>query len=262
MSRQFCYKDRANFSSMSIARDLFILMDEKKTNLCISADFTKAQDVLTLAETMGDEICVLKTHVDILQDFQQSFVTALKQIAHKKRFLIFEDRKFADIGHTVREQYRGGIYQIAKWANMVNAHSVAGAGVIKGLQQNLRANHAALILIADLSSSGNFMDEQYRQHTLQMANTYPQEVIGFITQHAPSSEAKWINFTPGVQIDAENDAYGQRYRTPEKAILEHGADVIIVGRGITAQKDPLASAKIYRERGYQAYLDRLNRLFA
>jgi orotidine 5'-phosphate decarboxylase subfamily 1 len=82
-------------------------MGEKKTNLCVSVDLTRCSDILALAEAVGDEMCLLKTHVDIIEDFSEDFIRRLQDIAKAKRFMIFEDRKFADIGNTVKHQYKG-----------------------------------------------------------------------------------------------------------------------------------------------------------
>jgi orotidine 5'-phosphate decarboxylase subfamily 1 len=100
------YAERsAHFNELG--KQLFLLMEEKKTNLCLSIDLVESSEILELADKLGDYICLLKTHIDIIQDFSVEFVEKLTALAQKKKFYIFEDRKFADIGNTVKLQYKG-----------------------------------------------------------------------------------------------------------------------------------------------------------
>ena len=77
---------------------LYRLMAAKQTNLCVSADVNSTSALLRLAEEVGDAICVLKTHADIVDDFGERTVRGLVEISKRKHFVIFEDRKFGDIG--------------------------------------------------------------------------------------------------------------------------------------------------------------------
>jgi len=247
------YSQRAALSVNPLAKKLFVLMDEKQTNLALSADVTHADDLIALAELLGPEICVLKTHIDILDDFTSSVTEKLTEIAERHQFLIFEDRKFADIGNTVRHQYADGIYHIADWAHLVNAHALPGPGIIKGLADIGLKKNRALLMLAEMSSEDNLLDPIYAEKTLEMAENFPDFVIGFISQRKLNDDPKWIYLTPGIQMTANNDSWGQQYITPESAILEKGTDIIIVGRGILDADDPLSVAKSYRDAGWKAY---------
>jgi uridine monophosphate synthetase len=91
--------DRASLPGTSpLGVFLFSLMARKKSNLCLSADVQTSSELLELAEECGDSICILKTHADIVYDFNRSTIEALTEIAARKHFVIFEDRKFGDIG--------------------------------------------------------------------------------------------------------------------------------------------------------------------
>jgi uridine monophosphate synthetase len=252
MNRQ-TYQERINHCNHTLAKKLFLLMAHKQTNLALSADVTKAETLIELADTLGPEICILKTHIDIIEDFSPHLTKQLTLLAQKHHFMLFEDRKFADIGHTVKQQYAGGIYHIADWADLVNAHSLPGPQIIAGLAEIGLPKQRGLLLLAEMSSANNLMDLDYAEKTVAMAKTHADFVMGFISQRRLSQEPHWIYLTPGVQFNSGGDHLGQQYITPAQAISEQGSDIIIVGRGIIHAENPLAEAKKYRQAGWEAY---------
>jgi uridine monophosphate synthetase len=130
------YRTRASHPSTGpLAAYLLRLISIKQTNLCLSADVETSAELLALAEEVGDSICVLKTHCDIVTDWSDRTARALKEIARRKWFIIFEDRKFADIGETVQKQYTSGYHRIASWAEVTNAHLLPGPAIVTALHK-------------------------------------------------------------------------------------------------------------------------------
>jgi uridine monophosphate synthetase len=247
------YLKRAHLTKHPLAQKLFNLMDKKRTNLCVAADVVSQKQLLALADLLGPEICVLKTHVDILEDYTPDLGAALRQLAHKHQFFLFEDRKFADIGQTVSLQYEKGIYHISEWADLINAHPVPGPGIIEGLKQVGQPLGRGLLLIAEMSSAGTMAKGSYAKKTVAMGEAHSDFVLGFIAQQKLTDNPAMIHFTPGVKMHAGKDSLGQRYRTVEDAICKQKTDVIIVGRDITNTADPLASAKMIRQTAWGYY---------
>ncbi|KAK3080097.1 hypothetical protein LTS18_003126 [Coniosporium uncinatum] len=130
------FRDRALLPETSpLTAYLLRLITIKRSNLCLSADVTSTSELLAVAEEVGDSICLLKTHADIINDFSDRTVRGLREIAKRKKFLVFEDRKFGDIGSTVQKQYTAGPLSIAKWAEITNAHIFPGPAIVKALRE-------------------------------------------------------------------------------------------------------------------------------
>lgn len=348
-------------------------MTLKRSNLCLSADVPNARELLSLADKIGPSIVVLKTHYDLITGWdyhpQTGTGARLAAIARKHGFLIFEDRKFGDIGNTVQLQYTSGTAQIINWAHITNVNMVPGKAAVQALaeaaakwksrlnyevrtsvtvgtpgadyfdydnsseerereDQSLSPGQPAqdpnmsfqthqdnngrkssivsvnltqsyepvdsprfangipegdellfpgieeppyergLLILAQMSSAGNFMDARYTRACVEAAREHPNFVMGFIAQETLNSEASdnFVTMTPGCQLppagedeDAATiagDGKGQQYNTPAKLVGGAGCDIIIVGRGILQADDAKTEAERYRKRAWQAYMER------
>ncbi|KAA3617255.1 MAG: orotidine-5'-phosphate decarboxylase [Calditrichaeota bacterium] len=234
-------------------------MIEKKSNLIISLDVDNQKSFFDILEKVADEIVMVKTHVDILNDFDPGFVKRLQDLALEKNFLIFEDRKFADIGSTVRKQFFEGVYKIADWADFVTVHSLPGEGIVKGLFKDTNTNCSSFLLAA-MSAKGNLISDTYTRTTIAMGADNKDCVSGFIgfaknVEDLKKLKAKipqdMLLLMPGVNLDSSGDNLGQQYVSVKQAI-SGGADAIIVGRGIISSTNPKKEAARYRKEAWDA----------
>lgn len=344
-------------------------MELKQSNLCLSADVTSARELLTLADRIGPSIVVLKTHYDLVAgwDYHPQTGTGAKlgALARKHGFLIFEDRKFGDIGKTVQLQYTGGNARVVDWAHIVNVNMVPGKAAVTALQEaaarwrsrvnyevktsvsvgtptsdsfedngeegeehptpmaatkeplpppsSFRAEHngrkgsivsittltqsfepvdsprfansiaegdelvyagieeppweRGLLILAQMSSEGNFITKEYTDACVQAAREHKSFVMGFISQETLNSDPAdaFISMTPGCQLPpdgdengvVEGDGLGQQYNTPSKLVGLCGSDIIIVGRGILKAASPQDEAERYRRKAWYAYRERI-----
>ncbi len=251
--RQICIDTHAS----PILATLYDIMEKKQSNLCVAADVTTSAELLQLVHQVGPAICVLKTHIDILSDFTPDLTTELVKLAQQYQFLLFEDRKFADIGNTVAMQYRDGIYHISSWAHLVNCHALPGPGVLAALCQvceDRNQNDRGILLISDMSSEGWLGDETYKRMSLSMGHHYGHCVAGWISQSRWDPNMPGVVMTPGISLHSKSDTMGQQYNTPMDAIVQRGSDIIIVGRSIIQAANPATAAEMYRQVGWEAYL--------
>ncbi len=238
-----------------IANQIVQLITKKETNLVLSADVTTKNELIKLADELGPYICILKTHIDIITDFDWEMMAMLKRLSQKHGFFILEDRKFADIGNTVQQQLYGGFYSIAQWADLITVHGLMGSGILEGIKNvGPKQRIPGVLLLAQASSQNNLISNDYTQEIVNMAEQYPELVVGFISQQ--KLHPKFLHFTPGINLSTEGDGMGQQYNSPEYVIGEKGSDLMIVGRGIYQAENPIEMAQKYREIGWKCYSQR------
>lgn len=247
-------------SENKITQRLKHLIQSKQTHLTASLDVTDQSAFFNILESIADEILMVKTHVDILEDFDSGFIDKLTQLSNERNFIIFEDRKFADIGNTVYHQYTQGIYKISEWAEAVTIHLVAGEGTIQGIFRDKPENRSSFLL-AKMSSKGNLMSLDFTKKVFETGERFPKFVSGFICHEKTPDGLKrmksqmpsgFLMLTPGVSLDSSGDNLGQQYITAKTAI-EGGSNIIIVGRGIYGKIDANIAARHYKEQAWEAW---------
>lgn len=227
-----------------VGKNLVDIALRKKSNLIASADVISSLELINLAKGIGDKIVALKIHSDIITDFSWDLVLALREIAREKEFLLFEDRKFADIGNTQELQFKQGIYRFADWVDMVTAHPIAGEKSLEVFEPT------GVVAIVEMSTSGTLTDDYYVSKALNVAQNSPNVFAVVAQRQVPDN---LLLLTPGVNLSKKGDSKGQQYNTPEKVFSDYLTDFMIVGRGIYKADNPIEVAEAYRIQGWQAY---------
>lgn len=221
-----------------IASQIINIANYKQTNVIFSNDCTNMVDFFDVLEKVAPYICGLKTHIDIISDFEESFIERIIQLKNKHNFIIIEDQKYSDISTIVKKKYMNSIYKINTWADIITIHGTVGESSIKLLsEQNVN-----MLLVAQLSAEGNLITEEYTEKVIEIAKQ--NNVLGFISQKKISTH-KFLYFTPGINIDKSSDNYGQIWNNPEE-LAKTGTQFFIVGRGIYETTNPIEKALEYK----------------
>ena len=263
MASEF-WGDRWSHSTSDIARKYMEVAARKQSLVCLAADRNTMQGLFDLIGEVGPYIAALKTHVDLVDDWTAEAWSEFCAAATEADLLIFEDRKFADIGKISRSQM-AGIYDIRSWADLVTSHLISGPDVVDGLQAGWGdvGRSGGVLLLAQMSSRGNLLNPNYTDEVVSKGREH-NGVFGFIGNGSRPDELSELRekvgsekmiWTPGVNLDTGDGEMGQRYGDPSEAVIA-GADCIIVGSGIHRASNPAAAAQAYASASWNALIER------
>ena len=264
MEPESVWKDRWSNNQSAMARKYMPVACQKQSLVCLAADRNTMEGLFALLEEVGPHIAALKTHVDLVDDWTQESWKHFCDAAKQHNLLIFEDRKFADIGKISRGQM-AGIYDIRSWSDIVTAHLISGPDIVDGLQSAWSEVNrvGGVLLLAQMSSRGNLLSPNYRDEVIAKGIT-SEGVLGFIGNGSRPEELRQLRekvgdgkliWTPGVNLAVGDGEMGQRYGHPAEAV-NAGSDCIIVGSGINGASSPAEMAKKYSQVSWDALLER------
>ena len=264
MEPETVWGERWRAMDAPIARQYMTTAVRSNSLVCLAADKSRMSDLLTLVRSVGPFLAALKTPVDVVEDWTDEGWKEVRAAADDVDLLLFEDRKFADIGGITQKQMHG-MYGIASWADLVTAHLISGPDIVDGCMAAWAdvGRSGGVLLLAQMSSRGNLLAGAYSDAVVAHGREH-DGVMGFIGNGSRPEELRDLRgrvgegrmiWTPGVNLAVGDGLMGQRYGHPRDAVLA-GSDAIIVGSGIHKAEDPVAAAKAYADASWHALLER------
>ena len=214
---------------------------------------TNYDKAITLARSFDPDLCRLKVGNQLFTSSGPRVIDELSSLGYD----VFLDLKFHDIPNTVFEAVKS-VADLGVW--MTNIHISGGSNMLDSAKRALESytNPPLLIGVTMLTSLSNEDVKELGINDLsaniinlaQLAKYH--DLDGVVCSAQEVSEIKrllgddFIAVTPGIRPVSTDDDQ-TRVSTPQEAI-KNGSDYLVIGRPITATKNPLESLeKILRD---------------
>jgi orotidine-5'-phosphate decarboxylase len=212
--------------------------------VCVALDFPSRDEVLKAARRFGGRVGWLKIGLE-------AFVAAGPSLVEQTGSKIFLDLKFHDIPATVA----GAVASAARsGAAMVNVHASGGRAMLEAARDAAaRSGLPKLIAVtlltsldpralADLPMAGN--PEAIARRLALLAQASGLAGVVCAASDLPGIRSAcgpdFFTVVPGIRPAGADVADQKRIATPAAAV-EDGADLLVIGRPITAAPDPDAA---------------------
>jgi len=215
--------------------------------IAVALDAPDLEMAVELAASVGNSISTFKVGLELYIRFGPQAVERVRAAAPERA--LFLDLKLHDIPNTVA----GAARSVAHLApDILTVHASGGAAMIRAAADALPQTRIAAVTVltsmssADLEAvglSGSPLDAVRRLAVLAVSAgatalvCSPQEVAAVRAEVG----AGVLLITPGVRPAGADVGDQRRVATPEKALAD-GADLLVIGRPITAADEPGAAA--------------------
>lgn len=218
------------------------------TPVIVALDYPSAPEALGLARQLSPQLCRVKVGKEL---FTRAGPVVVEQLQHLG-FEVFLDLKFHDIPNTVAGAVRAAA-ELGVW--MVNVHASGGRRMMEAAGAAVAAFTPRPILLGvtvlTSMSDEDLQELGYRESTesrvLRLAALAAKSGLDGVVCSAQEAGAlraqcggQFCLVTPGIRLSGDDAADQRRVVTPAAA-LAMGADYLVIGRSITAARNPLAA---------------------
>lgn len=224
------------------------MQTNKEPRIIVALDFATQNAAWALLEQLDPAQCRVKIGKEL---FTAAGPDLVRRVV-ARGFDVFLDLKFHDIPTTVAQACRAAA-DLGIW--MLNVHALGGAAMLAAARAALNngPNAPQLIAVTVLTSMGEAelknlgislpLDALVARLAEDAAAAGLDGVVCSAREAATLREQRGKDFllvTPGIRPVGSTSDDQQRIVTPEQA-LAAGADYLVIGRPITAAKDPRAA---------------------
>lgn len=227
-----------------------VLSSLHQDKICLALDVDTLDEVNRLVSDLAKHVGVFKVGKQLFTRFGPEVVERI----HKHGGQVFLDLKFHDIPNTVKQAARACADLGVK---MFNIHASGGHRMMAAAMDGVAQSKSKPIVLAvtvltslseaemqaDLHVAGSLQN-----HVLHLAALAKKSgVNGVVCSPQEISMVRtlcgvgFVILTPGIRPTWASQDDQQRVMTPQEAI-DRGADYIVIGRPITAAKDPVDAA--------------------
>ncbi len=219
-------------------------------DVMIACDFASAEETFQFLDQFQNVKPFVKIGMELFYAAGPDIVRELKGRGHK----VFLDLKCHDIPNTVMKTMR---VLSNLDVDVVNLHAAGTKAMMEAALKGLTREDGTrplLIAVTQLTSTDQesmerdlLIHEPIDQVVLHYAKTAQEAGLDGVVCSPLESQvvhetcgANFITVTPGIRFADDSKGDQKRVMTP-KAAREIGSDYIVVGRSITAAKDPVAA---------------------
>ncbi|MFT8871417.1 MAG: orotidine-5'-phosphate decarboxylase [Sporolactobacillus sp.] len=226
-------------------------MNAHEEKIIVALDVSTKREMAELLGRIAQPGCYVKVGMELYLQEGADILRFLKAGGYK----VFLDLKLHDIPHTVYRSMRG----LARLgADMVNVHAAGGMEMMRaaheGLVDECGAERPICLAVTQLTSTDQVMlrselliDRPMVDVIAHYGGLAHQAGLDGVVCSAweaqalkASTCAQFLAVTPGIRLASDAPGDQKRVATPARA-RELGSDYIVVGRSITAAKDPAAA---------------------
>ena len=219
----------------------------KPNPICVALDTPELERAVALAKTLVSHVGMMKIGMEFFYAHGSRGYEAVAATG----IPIFLDMKLHDIPNTVAQGLKS---LMALKPAITNIHATGGLDMMKAARDSVRGD-TKLIAVTILTSLSNeniwvagFDSRQTDGHALNLAKlTHEAGLDGVVcspldlTQIRHALPRSFLTVVPGIR-PADAATHDQKRIATPKAAVDLGADILVIGRAITAALDPAQAA--------------------